>query len=75
MIPNTNLHKIIGFVSGILVSLLAKKGLDLDPEWVSSILVGVTLVVSSLVAKKTNPTGANTSVARKTLEAVVESKN
>ena len=74
MIPNTNLHKIVGFVSGLVVTYAAKKGLTLDPTELSAVLLGVSLFVSAIVAKWTNPTGANTSEARQSLDAVVKTE-
>jgi uncharacterized membrane protein YeaQ/YmgE (transglycosylase-associated protein family) len=72
MIPNTNLHKIAGFLAGLAAGWLAKQGLEIDPEWIASIILGVSLVVGSIVAKWTNPTGANRSDVRQVLESQVK---
>lgn len=73
MIPNTNLHKICGFLAGLATSYALKKfNLVLDPEALTATFLGVSLFVGSVIAKYTNPTGANKSEHRQILEEVVE---
>lgn len=67
----TDIHKLAGFAAGVIVAYFAKRGTSLDPDTIAAILVGVTMLVSTLVGKKTNPTGANQSDARKALESTV----
>lgn len=68
-LPQTDLHKFVGFFIGALAGVLANYGLNVPPEWIALIVTGVTMAVSTYVGKKTNPTGANTSEARKVLES------
>ncbi len=68
MLPQTDIHKLTGYFAGVLVSALARYGLNVPLEIAVIILTGVSLLVSTLVGKRTNPTGANTSEARKALE-------
>jgi hypothetical protein len=69
--PNENLHKIVGFIAGLATSwLLRHYNLVVDPEWLAAILFGIATFVSAIIAKYTNPTGAETKEARRALEAV-----
>jgi hypothetical protein len=67
-LPQTDLHKLIGYFAGVLIAALARYGAEMPLEIAIIILNGVILLVSTLVGKKTNPTGANSSEARKALE-------
>ncbi len=64
----TDIHKLVGYFAGVLIAAGARYGLNVPLEIAVIILNGVILLVSTLVGKKTNPTGANTSEARKALE-------
>ena len=68
MIPQTDLHKLIGFAAATIVAALLRYGFE-DPLEIAVIaLNGLIMLVTTLVGKKTNPTGANSSAARQTLE-------
>ncbi len=68
MLPQTDIHKLVGYFASVLVGALARYGLNVPLEIAVIILTGVSLLVSTLVGKRTNPTGANSSDARKSLE-------
>lgn len=72
MIPQTDIHKVVGFLAGVVVSLAAHYGFNVPVEIAVIMLNGVFLVVSTWVGKHTNPTGANKSEARQVLEDVVK---
>lgn len=68
---DTNLHKIIGFVVGVAAPYIAKWfGLDMSAEVQASLTLGIFLIVSVFIGKRTNPTGAYKSDTRKALEDV-----
>lgn len=67
--PQTDIHKVAGYLAGLLVTWLARKGFNLDVETTTALFVGVMTLVGTIIAKYTNPTGANASDARKVLEA------
>jgi hypothetical protein len=66
--PQTDIHKLVGFICGALAGLGAHYGFNVPDDIVAIIVTGVTLAVSTWIGKHTNPTGANSSEARKALE-------
>lgn len=80
MPTSTNIHKFVGWVVGVLlgfaIDYLAGHGINvsISPEVQGAITLGIALWVSSVVAKRTNPTGANQSDARAALESVAAEK-
>lgn len=74
MLPQTDIHKIVGYFGAIIVTALARYGFNLPLEVCVAILNGLIILISTLVGKKTNPTGANTSTAREALEPVVRAR-
>ena len=72
MIPQTDKHKLAGFFGGLIVSGAAYYGINVPLEVAIIIFNGAWLLISTLVGKQTNPTGANRSEDRQVLEAVVK---
>jgi hypothetical protein len=70
-VPQTDIHKLIGYFAGLLAAAAARYGFDLPLEIAVIIFNGFIILVSTLVGKRTNPTGANASTARHALEAQV----
>ena len=68
IIPKTDVHKLAGVVVGGLASWATGKGIDLTPQQQAWLTVALTVFFSTIISKFTNPTGANRSDARKTLE-------
>ncbi len=72
MLPQTDIHKIIGFLVAIAFGYALKFGLNVPADVQASITLGLSILISTLIGKRTNPTGANTSEARHKLEHSIE---